>query len=401
MALSRASHLVLLSLFLIASASGQSREELRTKAKETSAKIAEIVAKGPDASEEQMRLLQELVNELKQLNANLKAIPAEAPKPKVTVNGYLQVQYQSTDRSNLPAIGPYDAFRIRRARVNLDADPKERLRLRVSFDTTGGPSQTELRLREAYARYTAPGKGGLMATAGQQALPFGYEIERSSFDHDFAERTILSTTYFNGEFTPGIRLDKDLGRGWRATLGGFDSLTVQDPEQQDRNFGAGDDLALAGAITNEGRTGRIRLSGLAGHRPAFTIGNAEAPTTERQFVALDGAWRRGPLTVRGEAVSGRDRRPNTNSVDRPVFGWHAQASYDLDAHNSVAVRYQKLDRDRDTPGDTVYGYAVSYTWRFDRELKLVLSHEVLHDELREALGNQRYSETVLRLAVRF
>lgn len=394
------------SLFVMAITSAslcihaQTPSELRARADATSKQIADIVKNGPDASDESLKKLTELVEELKAIRTELKRLNTQAqPTRSATVSGYLQVQYQSTDRlRRADATGPFDGFRVRRARLNVDADPKDRVHLRVSMDTTVGASQNEFRLREAYARYTAP--QGLTLTAGQQILPLGYENERSSYDMEFPERTLLETTYLNGEFSPGVRLQKMWGSGWETQLGIYDSLTSLDSEAVDRNQGAGDKLGGFAAVRYGKSGNRVQLAGFTSKRPAYSP--TSAPSANRDFAALDIAIKPSKaLILRGEAITGRDRVPGANTTDHQLFGWHGLASLDLAAHQSLSFRYQQLDRNLSADGTSVVGYGLAYTYRWDGDLKLVLSHEDFIDSSRASTGQTRYSETSVRLAARF
>jgi hypothetical protein len=147
------------------------------------------------------------------------------------------------------------------------------------------------------------------------------------------------------------------------------------------------------------------LSGFATKRPEYVVAASQAklPEADRQFVALDGEYRTKlvrPVTLRGEVIAGRDRLPLA-AAEGPVVGWHAQSVFELDSHNALALRYQQLDRNRDVFGDSVVGYGLAYIWRFDGDMRLTLSHEIFEDSLRSNVGQQRYSETVLRLSLRF
>ena len=84
---------------------------------------------------------------------------------RTTINGYTQVQFQATNRS---AAESRTTFEVRRGRLQLEAELKKRLSLRIEFEAT----TAEVKSRDLYVRYDI-GRN-LTLKAGQLKKPFSY-----------------------------------------------------------------------------------------------------------------------------------------------------------------------------------------------------------------------------------
>ncbi len=84
---------------------------------------------------------------------------------RATISGYTQVQFQATNHS---AAESHTTFEVRRGRLQLAAELKKELSLRIEFDAT----TTEIKARDLYLRYDI-GRN-LTLKAGQLKKPFSY-----------------------------------------------------------------------------------------------------------------------------------------------------------------------------------------------------------------------------------
>ena len=84
---------------------------------------------------------------------------------RVTLNGYTQVQFQATNRS---AAKSRTTFKVRRGRLQLEAELKKTLSLRIEFEAT----TAEVKARDLYLRYDIG--SNLNLRAGQLKKPFSY-----------------------------------------------------------------------------------------------------------------------------------------------------------------------------------------------------------------------------------
>ena len=84
---------------------------------------------------------------------------------KATISGYTQVQFQATNRH---AADPHTTFAVRRGRLQLEAELKKTLSLRIEF----GATTATIEPRDLYLRYDIA--RSLTIKAGQLKKPFSY-----------------------------------------------------------------------------------------------------------------------------------------------------------------------------------------------------------------------------------
>lgn len=400
--------------------------DLRSQAEQVTKQISELTASGKlPTNDDSIALLKKMVDELSAINQKLKSLedsitlmqtgkapkaPAAQPSPpsKLTWSGYLQFQYFDTDRKGSPQ---FDAFRIRRARVNLDGSVDPRTSFRASLELASATGNNEARLRDAYIAYDFSRNAGDKITrgiAGQQNMPLGYEILRADTDREFPERAVYNTTMFSGERGRGVQVRHMLGNGWEVFGGLFNSLTIDDPEQVNSAAGTGNTLAGVGGVRKNGSNYSAGISGMVGHRPEYVTGGTSSPNTNRQFLYGDLELRNvlPKLTLRGEAMLGHDRVPKATAVtgagDHPLSGFQAQARYDFDPANALALRWEQFDPNLSSGGNLLNGFGLAYIHQFSPSLKLTLAHELYTDESRVTSFDQRhYGQTTLRLQIRF
>ena len=84
---------------------------------------------------------------------------------RTTISGYTQVQFQATNRATAES---HTTFEVRRGRLQLEAELKKELSLRIEFEAT----TTEVKSRDLYLRYDI-GRS-LILKAGLLKKPFSY-----------------------------------------------------------------------------------------------------------------------------------------------------------------------------------------------------------------------------------
>jgi polyhydroxyalkanoate synthesis regulator phasin len=405
------------------------REEnsgLETRAREVSERLGALAKSGTLPTDEKaLELLQQLVDELKEIRQHLKAneeridalrADLEArTKPvsrlqadvqglqRTRIGGYVQFQFADNDEPGRAVEG----FSARRVRLSLSHAADPRTSLRMSYELATGTAQNEARLRDASISYRAvDGPGvGLTATAGQFSLPLGYEIARSSAEREFPERSIYVRRMFRGDRSRGVLARHALGPTSQAFLGTFNALTTEDPEHAGRLPSPQGRLAAIGGVRHAGRDFEAGLSGMLGSRPSFTAGDATSPEVERRYLFADASYsgiHGGRGYVRGEAMLGNDRVPGSSAsaeaVATELSGWHAQAGYRMDPRNSLHLRYEQFDPNRNSAGNTVEMHGLSYLHDFGPQTRLMIAHEWVDDALRSP---NRYSIWTLRVQLRF
>ena len=84
---------------------------------------------------------------------------------RATISGYTQVQFQAT---NQDVAESHTTFEVRRGRLQLEAELKKELSLRIEFEAT----TAEVNARDLYLRYDIG--SSLTLKAGQLKKPFSY-----------------------------------------------------------------------------------------------------------------------------------------------------------------------------------------------------------------------------------
>lgn len=130
---------------------------------------------------------------------------------RIKLTGYIQAQYQVTDRDgaasvvggNFPA-NSHSRFVLRRARIKAAYTNELTLSQYVlQFDV----GQSGLAIKDAYATIKDSWMKSFGLTAGVFNRPFGFEIEYSSSSRESPERSRLFQTLFPGERDMGVKLD--------------------------------------------------------------------------------------------------------------------------------------------------------------------------------------------------
>ncbi|MCS6949887.1 MAG: porin [Armatimonadota bacterium] len=316
---------------------------------------------------------------------------------------YVQFQYRDTNEPG----GTPDAFALRRFRISQTNVVDPRTSMRLTFDVATGTDTLQAQLRDAQLIYDiepSDVKVGVQLLLGQQPLPLGYELERSSADREFPERTFANRTMFNGERGRGLYLRYGTSMNSLVHIGVWDALTFNDPEQRGRAPGVASRLAVSAGFRLYSTIYDFGISYFAGKRPAFTAGNQTSPEVDRRFLFVDGSYIGllvPNLFVRAEAMFGKDRVPSTtanpNRTAKDMTAWHVVLGYNLSSRNQLALRYEQFDADRDSVGNTVYGYGAAYIYYINPGARVTAAYEVFFDPSRTP---NRYHVTTLRLQFR-
>ena len=405
------------------------------------------------SSDDGLKLLKKYVDDLTEIKERLRQLQSEydsahpappAPKPvtpsnllkQTKVGALMEFQYQNTDQHG----GPYNnAFEIRRLRLIENTLIDNQTAAGFTEDFANSTNSEGAWLRDAifahefagnirpdylsdpvsqypsnWMRENPKGTAHLSAVmAGQFPLPLGYDLERSQFDLEFLERSLYNTTYFYGQRSRGIEYKQGLTTGVIAEVGLFNSLTTDDPEQSAIAAGAGSRLAETAGIRAVGPKYSFGVNGFAGDRPSYTTGTGKAavtsPSVGRRFLYIDGTIHdiaHTKLFARGELVLGHDREPNAVAsaalTGSDLSAFQAHLGYAFDHKNELNLRWQQLDPDTHTADDTVKGFGMSYRYFFTPNNYISLVQQLFNDPSRQAAYQQeRYSQTILRLTLRF
>lgn len=161
--------------------------------------------------------------------------------------------------------------------------------MRLASDVSTGSQRISAELRDAQLVWDIEPtveRVGVQLLAGQQPLPLGYELERSSGERELPERALYNRTMFAGERGRGAFLRYGLGNNAFAHFGLWNSLTFQDPQQTSANtFGnLGSTLAWHAGFRYYTLTYEWGVSGFFGKRPGFSS-TTPAPTSLCRYPA--------------------------------------------------------------------------------------------------------------------
>ncbi|MEN3002270.1 MAG: porin [Armatimonadota bacterium] len=322
-------------------------------------------------------------------------------------SNYIQFQWfdSQENRAN-------EGFALRRFRISQTNVIDPRTQMRLSFDVAVGAQRINAELRDAQLIWDIEPtveRVGVQLLAGQQPLPLGYELERSSSEREMPERALYNRTMFAGERGRGAFLRYGLGNNAFVHFGLWNSLTFQDPQQISANtFGnLGSTLAYHLGWRYYTLSYEFGLSGFFGQRAGFSYIDpnnnqpVQVPATNRRFVYVDATvldfLARG-LTLRGELMLGRDRVPTTRTVGgvtiprylraTDILGYQVQLTYQYNYRNALTVRYDLFDPDTDRRGDSTRTWGFAYTYFINPSVRLTAAYEIPDEEGAEVRNNQ-------------
>jgi hypothetical protein len=399
-------------------------KELKDKASAITSQIGELAAGGKlPTNDEGIKLLQDLVQQLKETSENLKKVQhdvdgilawieertitvatlsADVSKlKKPGISNYMQIQWQDTEEDGTNARN--DGFAVRRFRLGQMNKLSDAMTAKFSFDVAAGSQRVAAELKDAFITYVMKPmttESGKEIAVGQMALPLGYELKRSSSEREMPERSLYNRRLFAGERDRGLDFRFRLPMGFSGHVGIWNGVTVQDPQTIGANTFRDLDnkLAVTAGVRASSQKYDVGISTLQGTRKGFvpTGGGATVPDTDRNLWFIDASYAdlftKG-LVFRGEVMFGKDRDPiggianPTYRRQTEVFGWQAQLTYALNSANQLVLRYEAYDPDTKdvvVGNDRVdiIGFGIIH-W-FNPGLKITLSYEVPREQ-----GTQR------------
>lgn len=363
----------------------------------TTAEARQITARisdDPVTTEDLIRELREVNRKLDRLTTEVEELKAwvdrrdnEIPKLAFDIKelqrhrntNYIQFQFRDTGARPggfSSGRGKQHALVFRRLQFGFVQQVDAKTRMRVSFDGSTGSGNTSFDLRDAVLDFDL---GGAMLSAGQMAVPVGFENPRSSADREFPDHITYNRVFFDSERNRGL-LARTTQGAWTGVLGLGSSLTFNDLEQRGTpsvNRFAG----YAGVrFSQNGRS--LGLSHFQGERPGLTANAVTHPELRRRFTYLDGHVLEGPFEFRAEGMVGHDRRPvdRNNAPTSPrlaadVSGYQVQLGY----AGSWFVRYGVSDFDTDSDLNSVREYGIAYRYRLNPNAWLTTSWETFED----------------------
>ncbi len=321
---------------------------------------------------------------------------------KLKVSGYIQSRYESGGGIYKAGARPDSKFYIRRGRVKFTyGGDKSTYVLQID-----AAQQNAVELKDAYVTWnigpTATDRQQTAVWFGQFNTPFGYEIERSSSEREFPERSFAERALFPGERDRGVRFVYALSpKTWMdASIlnGGGVNESYKDDKNKDftarvkTSITPWWDLGVSGywgkkttpavaavpgsLIYDKDTNGDTKID--TNDTPSFIkpkasvagfTGNRKRYGVDTQMYILGGA-------LRFEGFWGR--QPNNAAVtDVPVFGWYGQYTYNLGTKDILGVRYDTYDPNRNgnSKNDQTSRWNTSWNHYVSSSLRLTASWE--------------------------
>jgi len=323
----------------------------------------------------------------KGLEETQKAQKKLAAGERVKFSGYVQSQFTSDQ-----AASPETDFRVRRARLKIEAPVTDLAGLTLQIDAT-----KKVETKDAYLDLGR--KQDLWRfRMGQAKVPFMYEVLESSSRRLSPERTALARTLFDGERDIGawLHVKNALGDGVPGATLDIGAMSGNGPNASDNNDTKDVVARLRFPISRKPvdkntEADSLYLGYLTGE---FT--DDEGMTTDKRFFGggISRVW--GPVWFRGEAISGRH-------LGKDILGWYGRLAYQLPrTPGTLFARCERFDEDRDTPNTDFKGVTVGYEHQLDAKTRLVVAHEFRHPDT----GYSNFAKTdggltTLRLQVKY
>ncbi|MCX7924194.1 MAG: porin [Fimbriimonadales bacterium] len=325
---------------------------------------------------------------------------------RVRPANYVQFQWFDSQENR-----PGEGFQMRRLRISQTNTLDPRTQMRLSFDVATGSQRVLAELRDAQLIWDIEPtveRVGVQLLAGQQRLPLGYELERSSTEREMPERALYNRTMFAGERGRGVFLRYGLNNHSFTHFGLWNSLSFQDPQQLSANtFGnVGSTLAWHAGWRYYTLQYEVGVAGFFGKRPGFaftdptTNQTVQVPSANREFIYVDASvlnFLTEGLTLRGELMLGKDRVPTTRLVSgvsiprftraTNILGYQAQVTYRLNYRNFFTVRYDVFDPDTGRNGDSTHTWGFAYSYFINPHARLTAAYEIPDEEGDEVRNN--------------
>lgn len=418
---------------------------LKEKADSVTKKIGELASSGKlTTSDEAIKMMQQMVEELKQIREALQKLSEEVDGIKgwiegqneslpvlvndveslkrVSMGNYVQFQFTDTQEGPNSSGGSNrtnnDGFMMRRFRISQSNKIDSKTSMKLSFDVAAGSQRVGAELKDAMLVYDIEPSDvavGKQLVVGQQNMGLGYELERSSSEREFPERAAYNRTFFNGGRNRGIRYKHGLGNGVWFEAGVWNDLSMSDPQQNAANTYRnlnGTEPAYTLTLKKASANYEVGVSLFEGQRlgtaaatnttwrdtngngqidsgEVSTINIPATSATNRRFLYLDCQYAGlfvPNLTVRAEAMWGHDRNPTLNSNGTPVATKASdpfgwQANFIYSLNPRNQVLYRyEFFNPFYAANDDITTQGIGYQYWINPGARVVLTHEFIKQQ---------------------
>lgn len=316
-------------------------------------------------------------------------------QPRSEVSGYFQLQ--TATRSG--ALAAPRGLDLRRVRLQYLADLNPDVVFRSSMEFRAGSDRDNAQIRDFFLTWRPPGSD-LSFQIGQFRHPISPESRVGVSSLEFPEKSLATRAILGGDRVKGALALYLLDDETTLVLGLFDSVTLGDPEHVGLNSRLLSDVAVGAGVRRREGDFSYGAHALFGDRGPRTDGELVLPRTERQLYVLEGEWRRAfvnELTLRAQAILGRDRPAGQAVTAQPLSGGYFRALYQVNDQWLISGQSQWFDPNTSVGGDGQTGYGLAVAFDPTAEIRLMLAHEWFQRE-----GTRGDAQlTTLRMQVRF
>ncbi len=298
-----------------------------------------------------------------------KSFPVSAVR-KMQLSGYSQIRFQAFDEEK-----KYDAFDIRRARVDLRGNVTPYFSYRVQADLSNNPKLIdgygEIKLADYFT-----------VTAGQFKVPFSQENLTSSNKLESIDRSqVVEALVARGKDVIGNQNGRDIGIKVSGTI-----LKLNDQPLVEYHIGIfnGSGINVSDtANSSKDIVGRLIVSPLKGLSFGGGYYNGwdkaikpdvagESQIRNRFGVELSYVTTR--LSIKGEYITGEDGKTSR-------AGWYVQAGYFItDKKMQVVGKYDTYDPNTASDGNILTNYSVGATCNFNNWSRLQAFYTIRQEE---------------------
>ncbi len=378
----------------------------------------------PAAPESSFVTREQLEKALDGMNEQVQAMQTDVDKFKrLKFSGYIQARWETSEnsRDSVKVSGnPYtvtspnlNRFYIRRGRFKLTYDSSPLSQAVIYFD--GGSDRT-LRLLEAYVTLLDPWTPlhDHQLTIGQQNVPFGFEIERSSSVRELPERSKAENVLFSGERDRGVKLVDQWNTHLQTTLGLFNGGGINQTDFPNTDPTRGKDF-LARARWSQGWFDAAASYYFGRNTTPLTGPDVE---TKKTRIGLDAQTfyelpSLGGGTLRGEVYFAHEVNPdsvkaliNGGSAANPVRllkpnvdpahlatdarGYYAMWVQNVGDQFQGVVRYDAWDPNTDKDHDQFRRASLGVNYFYDGYTRITLTYDVIKTDALVSPG--RYAD---------
>ena len=400
-------------------APAQSAEDAHTAVADTAAEVADTAdTADSDASADTVAdpgtpetvTAEDVKGLLDGLTEGVQAIESDVNKlKKLKISGYIQarMQWSQASADTVKANGSLtpansDYFHIRRGRLKVTYDSSPLSQAVLYFDA--GTDRTA-RLLEAYVTLLDPWTvlHGHSVTMGQFAVPFGYEVERSSSIRELPERSRAENVLFSGERDRGVKIVDNWTPKIQTVVAVLNGGGINNADFPNSDPTAAKDWTVRGRYV--GGVVDAAVSYYKG-RNLIPLTGADIVTDKKRFGAdVQGYYQLPTLgggSLKAEFYQGHDVNPDSTSalltggaatnprllksgadaahLATDVRGWYAMWVQNLGEKLQVAARHDAWDPNTDGEHDQYTRTSLALHYFYDGYTRLTVSYDAIKTE---------------------